>query len=49
MHTESHHVFDQEHTTDSITHDGYAVQELTDDHIVVNSHKDKDKDFEAIK
>jgi hypothetical protein len=49
MHTESHPVYNQEHTTDSVAHDGYAVQEITDGHIVVNSHKDEDKDFQAIK
>jgi hypothetical protein len=32
-----------------MAHDGLVLQGLTDGHIVVNSHEDKDKDFQAAK
>ena len=32
-----------------MTHDGRVVQRLTDGHIVVNSHENKDEDLQATK
>ena len=49
MHTGSHPGHSHQHTTDLITHDGRVVQGLTDGHIAVNSHEDKDEDLQAAK
>ena len=34
-----------QHTTDLMTHEGRVVQGLTDGHIVINNHEDKDEDL----
>ena len=49
MHTGSDPAHRHQHTTDSMAHDGRVVQGLTDGHIAVNSHEDKDEDLQVAK
>ena len=49
MHTGSYPGHSHQHTTDPVAHDGRVVQGLTDGHIAVNSHEDKDEDLQAAK
>lgn len=47
MNTRPHPGHSYQHTTGSMAHEGHVSKGLTDGHIVVNSHENKDEDLQA--
>ena len=45
MNTRPHPGHSYQHTTGSMAHGGHVSKGLTDGHIVVNSHENKDEDL----